>query len=323
MDATRPRPVGVRVIDLHKRYGATPALRGLSFEVSPGKIFGILGPNGAGKTTALECLLGLRTPDLGSIEIGGTDALRHPRAVRSLVGAQLQDAALQDKITPREALALFASFYRGAADVDGLLERFGLAEKARESFDSLSGGQRRRLFLALTFVNRPRLVVLDEPTAGLDPRGRHELHELIRSLRSDGCTVLLSTHDLPEAEALCDHIVILHEGRTIADAPPAELVRTVESGGRIRFAASGAPNPEAYATLAAVSAVDAAGDAFILHSSDVHQTVSALLPLLQRTGARLSELTVTRPTLEDVFLRLTGKAWPGEAPADGPREVEA
>src|SRR5450631_4488562 len=184
-----PMPVSVRVRDLARRYGRVEALRGMTFEVAPGEIFGLLGPNGAGKTTALECILGLRRPDSGEIEIAGIDALARPGEARQVCGAQLQAAALQDRITPRRALSLFASFYREPADVGGLIERFGLAEKAGEAFERLSAGQRQRLFLALAFVNNPGLVVLDEPTAGLDPRSRRELHRFIQETGRSGRTV--------------------------------------------------------------------------------------------------------------------------------------
>src|SRR5580692_10547182 len=156
------RPPCVRVRDLTKRYGAVEAVRGVSLEVGQGEIFGILGPNGAGKTSILECLLGLRRPDSGSMEIDGIDAVGRPELAKERVGAQVQLASLQDKITAREALGFFASFFRGHAEVDGLIARFGLTAKADAPFDSLSGGQRQRLLLALAFVNNPRLVVLDE-----------------------------------------------------------------------------------------------------------------------------------------------------------------
>src|SRR5450631_2442141 len=177
----------VSVTGLSKRYGATEAVSDVSFEVGAGRIFGLLGPNGAGKTTTLECILGLRQPDRGSIQIDG------------LVGAQLQAATLQDKITPRQALELFGAFYPEPFTADELLARFDLEDKADAPFASLSGGQRQRLFLALALVNRPTLLVLDEPTAGLDPQARRKLRSLIGEMRSDGRTVLLSTHDLQEA----------------------------------------------------------------------------------------------------------------------------
>ena len=207
---SEPAPASIRVRDLSKRYDAVEAVRGISFDVAAGEIFGLLGRNGAGKTTTLECLLGLRRADAGAIAIAGIDTLAEPQRAKQLVGAQLQAATLQDKITPREALKLFASFYRAPAAIGELIEQFALAEKADAPFDSLSGGQRQRLFLALAFVNRPQIVVLDEPTAGLDPQARRELHQLIAGVRASGRTVLLSTHDLDEAHQLCDRIGILH-----------------------------------------------------------------------------------------------------------------
>jgi ABC-2 type transport system ATP-binding protein len=221
---TSATPTSVRVRDLARRYGPVEALRGVTFEIARGEIFGLLGPNGAGKTTALECILGLRRPDSGSIEIEGIDAVAHPHEAKQRVGALLQAAMLQDKITPRRALGLFASFYREAADVESLIERFGLVEKSDAAFGTLSGGQRQRLFLALAFVNNPRLVVLDEPTAGLDPKSRRDLHASIAGMRDSGRTVLLSTHDLEEARQLCDRIGIVDRGRIVALGRPDELI---------------------------------------------------------------------------------------------------
>lgn len=193
-------PASVEVRELTKRYGAVEAVRGVSFGVADGEIFGLLGRNGAGKTTTLECLLALRRPDAGTIRIGEIDALAEPERAKAIMGAQLQVSALPDKITPREALRFTASFYHDPLPVDALLEQFALTAKAEASFDSLSGGQKQRLFLALAFVHRPRVVVLDEPTVGLDPQARRELHAAIRELRASGVTVLLSTHYLEEAE---------------------------------------------------------------------------------------------------------------------------
>ncbi|HEY7497249.1 MAG TPA: ABC transporter ATP-binding protein, partial [Vicinamibacterales bacterium] len=174
----------VVVRDLHKRYDGIRAADGVSFEIQDGEIFGLIGPNGAGKTTTVECVIGLREPDEGTIEICGIDARRRPQDVKEKIGAALQTTALQDKITPREALRLFASFYQQHAEPEELLERFSLVDKADAMFDTLSGGQRQRLALALAFVNRPELVFLDEPTAGLDPQARRDLHgEIARTKR--------------------------------------------------------------------------------------------------------------------------------------------
>ncbi len=225
--AESARAVAVCVTGLWKRYRTTEAVCGISFEVGRGQIYGILGPNGAGKTTTLECVLGLRQPDAGSVRIHGLDPRMHTARVKLLIGAQLQEAALQDKITPRQALDLFGSFYPQSFATGELLERFDREAKADAHFATLSGGQRQRLFLALALVNRPAVLVLDEPTAGLDPASRRELRTLIGGLRAEGRTVLLSTHDLEEAAHLCDRVAILDGGRIMAEAPPAELIRSV------------------------------------------------------------------------------------------------
>ena len=214
----------VVVQDLRKQYGAVTAVDSVSFEVASGEIFGLIGPNGAGKTTTVECLIGLRDPDAGAIEICGIDARRRPRDVKQKIGAALQTTALQDKITPREALALFGGFYGRRAEPQRLLERFAIVDKADAAFDTLSGGQRQRLALALAFVNEPEIVFLDEPTTGLDPQARRELHGDITKMKQDGHTVLLTTHYLDEAEALCDRIAIVDRGRVIATGSPRDLM---------------------------------------------------------------------------------------------------
>ena len=181
-------PAKVIVRDLRKRYDGIEAVRGVSFAIEPGEIFGLLGPNGAGKTTTVECLVGLREPDSGELEVCGLDARRCAADVKQKIGVALQSTSLQDKITPREALRLFGSFYRERAEPAELLARFALADKADAAVDTLSGGQRQRLALALAFVNRPELVFLDEPTTGLDPQARRELHASIAQMKRDGFT---------------------------------------------------------------------------------------------------------------------------------------
>ena len=222
--SSRPMPKKVRVHELRKRYGGVAAADGVSFEIGAGEIFALIGPNGAGKTTTLECVIGLREPDAGEIEVCGIDARRRPQEVKQKIGAALQTSVLQDRITPREALTLFGAFYRERQSAEALLERFALASKADAPFESLSGGQKQRLALALAFVNKPELVFLDEPTAGLDPQSRRELHDEIRQMRDDGHTVLLTTHSLDEAEALCDRIAIINRGRIVASGAPRELM---------------------------------------------------------------------------------------------------
>ena len=214
----------VIVRDLRKQYDGVQAARGVSFEVHDGEIFGLLGPNGAGKTTTVECVVGLRDPDDGYIELFGIDARLHPDDVKQKIGAALQTTSLQDKITPREALRFFGSFYRDRAEPQQLLDRFALADKADAAFDSISGGQRHRLALSLAFENNPELIFLDEPTTGLDPQARRDLHAGILQMKQDGYTVLMTTHNIDEAERLCDRIAIMDHGRVLAAGTPRELI---------------------------------------------------------------------------------------------------
>jgi ABC-2 type transport system ATP-binding protein len=209
---------------LKKRYDGVEAARGVSFDIGDGEIFGLIGPNGAGKTTTVECVIGLREPDSGTIEVCGIDARQQPRHVKQKIGAALQTTALQDKITPREALVLFGSFFRHTADVTALLERFGLTEKAHAPFDTLSGGQRQRLALALAFVNDPELVFLDEPTTGLDAQSRRELHNEILQMKRDGHTVCLTTHDIGEAQTLCDRLAVIDKGVIVAAGATRDII---------------------------------------------------------------------------------------------------
>jgi ABC-2 type transport system ATP-binding protein len=214
---------GLIVVEsLSRRHGAVKAVDNVSFEIAAGEIFGLLGPNGAGKTTALDCVLGLTQPDSGRIEICGAAA--GTRRAREKVGAVLQATFLQDRITPREALNLFAAFFPAPIAASRLLERFGLTEKADAAYDTLSGGQKQRLALALAFVGDPQILLLDEPTTGLDPQIRREVQEHISSLKADGRAVLLSTHDMDEALRLCDRVAVIAQGRIVATGAPRALI---------------------------------------------------------------------------------------------------
>ena len=209
---------------LSHRYGGVPAVKDVSFEVAAGEIFGLLGPNGAGKTTTLECILGLTVPDEGRIEVGGIDARADPRAVRAKTGAVLQATGLQDKITPREALDLFAAFHTAPLKTEDLLARFGLMEKADAAFETLSGGQKQRLALALAFVGDPQVLVLDEPTTGLDPQMRRDVQDHIQAMKDNGRAILLATHDMEEAVRLCDRVAVISRGRIAAIGAPRQLM---------------------------------------------------------------------------------------------------
>jgi len=223
--------VAIGVRNLSRRYGAVQAADDVSFEIAPGEIFGLLGPNGAGKTTVVECLLGLTCAGEGRVEICGIDARAQPGRAREKIGAVLQATGLQDKITPREALDAFAAFYTAPLQTGTLLDRFGLREKQSAAYETLSGGQKQRLALALAFVGDPQVLVLDEPTAGLDPQMRREVQNHIRAMKSAGRAVLLTTHDMAEAEQLCDRIAVIASGRIVAMGSPSELI--ADSGGSL------------------------------------------------------------------------------------------
>lgn len=294
---------------LVKRYGSTVALNDVSFELRPGEIFGLLGQNGAGKTTTLECLLGLRQPDSGSISINGVDVLQHPHRGHAQIGAQLQSAAMQDKITPREALRLFASFHQKPSDIDNLLARFSLKNKAREPFASLSGGQKQRFFLALALVGDPKILILDEPTAGLDPHSRRDFHLEISKLKSTGKTVLLSTHNMEEAAKLCDRIGILHHGRMVALAAPTELIATTRTNPRVSFCTARPLTPQQVAGLPETMSHKLQGDYWLAVSQNLNRTICGLMQIIESERNDLLDLQIQRATLEDVFIELTGQTW--------------
>jgi len=314
----RSSAAAVSVVNLHKRYGDIEAVSGVGFEVGAGRIFGLLGPNGAGKTTTLECVLGLRRPDGGSIHIHGFDLRTQAIQAKLLVGAQLQAATLQDKITPRQALDLFGSFYPQSFSSDELLGRFDLEAKADAFFATLSGGQRQRLFLALALVNRPALLVLDEPTAGLDPQARRKLRALIREIQAEGRTVLLSTHDLEEAGQLCDQIAILDGGRIIAVAPPAELIARARTPARVIVRTTPPLASTVVDALPGVIGAAYGAGGWILDTRAPNRLLADLVRRADEAGAELLDVQFHQPSLEDVFIELTGRPWsggsePGEA----------
>ena len=298
----------VLVQNLKKRYGGHEAVRGVDFEVAEGEILGMLGPNGAGKTSTLECVIGLRRPDAGSVRLCGIDAIAEPEKVKQLIGAQLQATALQDKITPREAISLFGAFYEKPAKATDLIERFSLQEKADEPFDSLSGGQKQRLALALAFVNDPQVLFLDEPTTGLDPQSRRELHGAIEKMRHDGRTVLLTTHYIEEAHQLCDRIAIIDHGKIIATGTPEELIGRAKSLSRIVLQLSKPLEKQQLENLPGVQESEWNVDRGRLKTNHVSQTVIELVKLVDAQQNELVDLHISKPSLEDVFIELTGSS---------------
>jgi ABC-2 type transport system ATP-binding protein len=295
----------VIVRDLRKRYDGVEAARGVSFDIEDGEIFGLIGPNGAGKTTTVECVIGLREPDSGHIEVCGIDARQRPLDVKQRIGAALQTTSLQDKITPREALVLFASFYRQHAPAAELLDRFGLTSKADAHFDTLSGGQRQRLALALAFVNRPELVFLDEPTSALDAQSRRDLHGEILRMKADGHTVLLTTHYIDEAEALCDRVAVIHKGTIVASGPTRELMGRSSALPAVFVATTRPIEREALASIAGADDLVCEGHTARFHTPDTNRAIAQLVDALNARGIEIIELHVQKASLEDVFLDLT------------------
>jgi ABC-2 type transport system ATP-binding protein len=295
----------ISVKNLRKTYGKTVAVDDISFEVAEGEIFGLLGPNGAGKTTTVECLQALRHPDSGDIHVLGLDPLTEAMALRRRVGSQLQESALPDRIKVWEALDLFASVALEPLDWRILIDQWGLAQKAKASFASLSGGQRQRLFIALALVNNPRVVFLDEMTAGLDPAARRVAWDLIRAIRDRGTTVVLVTHFMDEAENLCDRLAIIDLGKIVASDTPQELIARYTSEVRVIFTAD-RPDLDWLERIPGVTGVTVKG---------LRVEVTGSGPVLALTAAALVEhgivpadLRIEQPSLEDVFLKLTGHA---------------
>jgi ABC-2 type transport system ATP-binding protein len=297
----------VRVEGLRKNYGDIAALQGITFEIKAGEVFGLLGPNGAGKTTTIEILEGLRLPDGGTVTVCGTDPSREPNALKERIGAQLQATVLPDKIRVEEALALYASFYRESASVEMLLEQFGLVEKRRTFYEKLSGGQKQRLALALALVNNPELVLLDEPTVGLDATLRRDIYALIERFREERRTTLLTTHYIEEAERLCDRVAILDHGQLIGLGTPRELVARSGKGTRIEVSLAQPVSPDRLKQLDAVADCREVEGRYFLHAQPTAVAVSGLLHFLETEGNALLDLHITPPTLEDVFVEMTGR----------------
>jgi ABC-2 type transport system ATP-binding protein len=301
------RQPAVRVEGVHKAYGSTVAVDDVSFEVQPGEIFGLIGPNGAGKTTTMECVEGLRLPDRGVISVLGLDPTRDARSLQERIGVQLQEAQLQKRIKVREAIALWASLYRKAADGDRLIEQLGLSDKRNAWFMTLSGGQKQRLFIALALINDPELVFLDELTTGLDPQARRAIWDLVRGIRQRGTTVLLTTHLMEEAERLCDRVAIIDHGRIVDIGTPAELVRRHCPEHTAVISSDDPAAPERFRTIPQIQSVTLDGSRIILRGRG-DDLVTEIVRCLAEHRMRVTDFRTEVPTLEDVFLRLTGHA---------------
>ncbi|GAA4203282.1 ABC transporter ATP-binding protein [Actinocatenispora rupis] len=295
----------IEVAGLVKRYGAHLAVNEVGFAVEPGEIFGILGPNGAGKTTTVECVEGLRRPDAGTVRVCGIDPQRDHGELRQVLGVQLQETELPDRLRVGEALALYSSFYRAPVDWRELVDTLHLTDRLGTPFRRLSGGQKQRLSIALALIGDPKVVVLDELTTGLDPQARRDVWDLIERIRARGVTVLLVTHFMAEAERLCDRLALIDAGRVVAVDSPAGLVARVDGRQRLRFRPS-APFDDALLTaLPEVTSVEHAGGHLVVTGTG--ELVVAVTTALARHHVTATDLRVEQTTLDDAFIALTGR----------------
>jgi len=296
----------IQTENLQKTYGTTAALKKINLEIRDGGIIGLLGPNGAGKTTLVEILEGLRDPTAGHVSVLGMDPSREPRRLKERLGVQLQSTALPLDLTPLEILKLYAAFYTKALRAEETLERVQLTEKARARTRTLSGGQRQRLALAMALINDPELVILDEPTTGLDPVARRGVHEIVRDIRQRGRTVILTTHYIEEAEHLCNRVIMIRSGEIVADGSPFELLGRAAGTSTIWIAVDGELDP-APLLDAGTKAQGREGDHYRFSTTNPTAAILALGEILKAQHINLTDLRLKRPTLEDVYIELVGE----------------
>jgi ABC-2 type transport system ATP-binding protein len=299
------REPAVHICHLRKAYGETVAVEDLSLSVDEGEIFGILGPNGAGKTTTVECVIGLRSPDAGTIRVMGLDPAGDREQLHLIVGAQLQASALPAKLRVSEILDLHRSLYPRPADVGELIETLGLAEKQGTYYRSLSGGQKQRLSVALALIGRPRLAVLDEMTTGLDPRARRDTWQIIEGVRNRGVTILLVTHSMEEAQRLCDRVAVIDHGQVIALDTPAGLATRARGAKLVRFVASATFDERLLTKLPEVATVERDGVHVVVTGAG--DLVNAVILALAPAGVIAHEVELGSSTLEDAFVALTAR----------------
>src|ERR1017187_5263819 len=302
-------PPAISVQSLKKSYGNVHAVKGIDFSIQPGEVFGLLGPNGAGKTTTVEILEGLRPRTGGEVTVLGFDPDRQRQQLKDRIGVCLQATNMPEKIRVREALHVFSSFYTRNVDTNELLRRLQLEDKRDAFYGTLSGGQKQRLALALALVNDPALLFLDEPTTGLDPQVRAEIHGLLEQLREEKRTILLTTHYIEEAERLCDRVAIIDQGRIIAMDTPSRLQQQSRNASSIVVTcANPFPEPRPAWAEAPESIVDSTRPTLTVHSRRPAATLVDLVKWIDQQGLELTDVRLKQPSLEDVFIEMTGKS---------------
>jgi ABC-2 type transport system ATP-binding protein len=298
----------IRVTDLKKYYGDVKAVDGVTFEVTRGEVFGMLGPNGAGKTTTIEVLEGLRPPDSGAVEVFGLDVCKHPESIKQRIGVQLQSVALYPRLTVKELVDLFGTFYAKRLPSKEVIDALDLGERANARSMNLSGGQQQRLSIALSMINDPELLFLDEPTTGLDPQARRSLWDLIKGLKAKGKSIMLTTHYMEEAAELCDRVAIMDHGHILEMGTVQELIRKRFKERAVFFDTVEQLTVAQVAKLGGVTRAAQEDGQTVLYSKDVPATIGGLLALADKLHIEAHNLGVRQATLEDVFLDLTGRA---------------
>ena len=294
----------IKVEGFHKSYGDFVAVDGISLEVEQGEIFGLLGPNGAGKTTTLESLEGLRTSDSGSMQVMGINPSRQSRKLRNLIGVQLQSSGLPDTIRVDEAMKFFSA-YHGINPRYDLLDRLGLADKKKTQYHQLSTGLQRRLALALAIAHDPKVLFLDEPTAGLDVPSRVELHTLMHELQAAGTTIILATHDMAEADEMSNRVAIMLKGKIVTIGTPLEITAAGSGLTKISVRTEGPVLSDSSIKFPAVDKQISKDEYVVYFSTDIGPTVSAIITHIEEQKDTLIDLRVERPSLEDRFLEIT------------------
>lgn len=298
----------VIVKNLTKRYGQLIAVNDVSFSIEKGEIFGLLGPNGAGKTTTVEMIEGLRKPDSGSIEVCGIDALKEPGIIKEIMGVQLQSTTLYDKIRVKEVIDLFGSYYRKSIPTEDILNEVSLVDKEDSFVETLSGGLKQRLAMALALVNDPEILFLDEPTTGLDPQARRNVWEVVENLKRRGKTIILTTHYMEEAEQLCQRVGIIDQGKIIAIDTPLNLIANSGLESAVEFSCVPEEQDKMLQKLAGIGKISKQdNNRFVIHTKESSQILQQLARISSESNLNLKNITVREATLEDVFLSLTGK----------------